>query len=383
MDSRVALVRCSTYETQAVESAVRRSLDLLGGMAHFVRPGQRVLVKPNLLRPSAPEQAVVTHPAVVRAVILLAQEAGGKVIVADNPVYPLRSDWAWRHAYERMGLAAVAAETGAELNTQIIPLQRSNPDGHLVKVVDVSSFLTAADVVINVPKLKSHGLMRFTGAVKNLFGVVPGLTKAGYHAKLQTVDHFADMLLDLVAYVRPALSLMDAIVGMDGDGPGAGDPYPIGAILAAPDPVALDVAALCLVRQEPASVPTVAAAVRRGWTTGRVEDLCLLGDALGQLHVEGFRMPRGGQAAVPSLPPFLVRLGAGQMVANPVVTRRCEGCGQCVDACPMRTITLADGRARIDLRDCIRCYCCHELCPTRAIELRRTPVASLLARLGL
>jgi uncharacterized protein (DUF362 family)/Pyruvate/2-oxoacid:ferredoxin oxidoreductase delta subunit len=376
-------VRCDDYETQAVESAVRRSLDLLGGMAQYVRPGQRVLVKPNLLRPSAPEQAVVTHPAVVRAVIVLVHEAGARAVVADNPVVPLLSQGAWQRAYEQVGLAAVAAETGAELNTRIVPLQRPHPDGHLIRIVDVSSFLTQADVVINLPKLKTHGLMRYTGAVKNLFGVVPGLTKAGYHVKLQTVDHFADMLLDLVAYVRPVLTIMDAIVGMDGDGPGSGDPFPIGAILAAPDPVALDLAALSLVCDEPDSVPTVAAAVRRGWSSGRVEDLDLLGDDREGLRVEGFRMPRGGKAAVPKVPPFLARLGAGQMVAKPFVTARCEGCEQCVQACPAQTIALTNGRARIELRNCIRCYCCHEVCPAKAIELRRPPVAQLLARLGL
>jgi uncharacterized protein (DUF362 family) len=202
MDRRVTLVGCRSYDPHVVELAVRRSLDLLGGMASFVQPGQRVLVKPNLLRPSPPEHAVITHPNVVRAVILLAQEAGGRVIVADSPAVPLRSHWAWRAAYERAGFAAVAAETGAELNTQIVPCQRANPDGRLVKILDLSTFLTEAQVVINVPKLKTHGLMRYTGAVKNLFGVVPGLTKAGYHAKLQTADHFADMLLDLASFVR-------------------------------------------------------------------------------------------------------------------------------------------------------------------------------------
>jgi len=384
MEPRVALVQCADYEAEAVEAAVRRSVDLLGGIGQFVRGGQRVLVKPNLLRPSAPEQAVITHPAVVRAVVRLVQEAGAKAVVADNPAVPLLTQRAWQHAYEVMGLAAVAAETGAELNTRILPLQRPHPGGQLVKQVDVSDFLVEADLVINLPKLKTHGQMRFTGAVKNLFGIVPGLTKAGYHATLQTVERFAEMLLDLVAFVRPVLSIMDAVVGMDGDGPGAGEPFPIGAILAAPDPVALDVAALSLVGQEPASVPTVAAAVRRGWGSGRVQDLALVGDALGGFQVEGFRMPRGGAGAVPSrLPSFVGRLGARVMVARPFVTLGCVGCGQCVQGCPVHTIDLAEGRARIDLGLCIRCYCCHEVCPAKAIELRQPLIAQALAKLGL
>ena len=380
----VALVRCADYEAEAVEAAVRRSVDLLGGIGQYVRSGQRVLIKPNLLRPSAPEHAVITHPAVVRAVIRLVQEAGAKAVVADNPAVPLLTQRAWQHAYDVMGLAAVAVETGAELNTRILPLQRPHPGGQLVKQVDVSDFLVAADLVINVPKLKTHGQMRFTGAVKNLFGVVPGVTKAGYHAKLQTVERFAEMLLDLVAFVHPALSIMDAVVGMDGDGPGAGAPFPIGAILAAPDPVDLDVAALALVGQEPNSVPTVSAAVRRGWGSGRVQDLALVGDGLDGFRIAGYRMPRGGVGAVPSrLPSFVGRLGARVMVARPLVTMRCIGCTQCIEGCPVHTIDLVEGRARIDLGDCIRCYCCHEICPVKAIELRQPLVAQTLAKLGL
>ena len=381
---RVAVAHCGSYEIDTVEAAVRRSVDQLGGIAQFVRSGQRVLVKPNLLRPSPPEHAVVTHPAVVRAVVRLAQAAGAKVVVADNPSVPLLSQRAWQQAYEVMGLAEVAAETGAQLNTRIAPLQSPHPHGLLVKQVDVSGFLAEADVVINLPKLKTHGMMCFTGAVKNLFGVVPGLTKAGYHAKLQTVERFADMLLDLAAYVRPALSIMDAITGMDGDGPGTGDPFPIGAILAAPDPVALDVAALALVGHDPGSVPTVAAAVRRGWSTGRVQDLDLVGDAFDGLRVDGFRMPKGGARSVPrGVPAFLGRLGTRVMVARPYVTMRCIGCKQCIEGCPVHTIDLVQGRAHIELGNCIRCYCCHEICPVKAIELRRPLVARALARVGL
>jgi uncharacterized protein (DUF362 family)/Pyruvate/2-oxoacid:ferredoxin oxidoreductase delta subunit len=384
MNPRVALVRCRSYEPEAVEAAVRRTVDLLGGIGQFVRSGQRVLVKPNLLRPSLPQQAVVTHPAVVRAVIRLVQEAGARVLVADNPATPLLSQRAWQHAYQEMGLAAIAAETGAELSTRIVAQQRPHPEGLLVKQVDVSGFLAEADVVINLPKLKTHGMMRFTGAVKNLFGVVPGVTKAGYHAKLQTVDRFADMLLDLADFVHPVLSIMDAIVGMDGNGPGAGDPFAIGAILASPDLVAVDVAALALVGQDPASVPTVEAAVRRGRSSGRAQDLDLVGDPLDELRVDGFRMPRGGVRSVPGgVPAFVGRLGTRVMVARPFVTMRCIGCKQCIQGCPVQTIDLDQGRAHIRLDNCIRCYCCHEICPVKAIELHQPLVAQVLARLGL
>jgi uncharacterized protein (DUF362 family)/NAD-dependent dihydropyrimidine dehydrogenase PreA subunit len=351
-------------------------------MGRFVRPGQRVLIKPNLLQATDPDQAVVTHPSVVGAVVRLVQEAGGSVTIADNPVVIPMTRRAWQSAYERVGLAAVADDTGAVLNMQIVAEQRPHPDGELVKLIDTSSFLTEADVVISLPKLKTHGFMRYTGAVKNLFGTVPGATKFGYHVKLQDVDHFAEMLLDLVSFVHPALTIMDAVVGMDGDGPSAGDPFPIGAILAGTDPVAVDVAALELVGQEPAGVPTVSAAMRRGWTTGRVDDLETVGDALAGLQVSGFRMPPGGTSEMDRAPRFLQNWGARQLVASPLVTAGCVGCGLCVENCPVQTISQIDGAARIDLSGCIRCYCCHEMCPEQAIVLRQPWLRRMLVRLG-
>ncbi len=382
MASTVSIVRCVEYETQRVEVAVRQSVDLLGGMGRFVQPGRRVLVKPNLLQASDPDKAIVTHPTVVRAVVKLAQEAGGQVLIADNPFIVPLSQAGWDTLYERTGCAAVAGETGAQLNSHIIPQQRPHPEGVLIKLVDTTSFLTECDVVISVPKLKTHGFMRFTGAVKNLFGTVPGTTKAGYHVKLQTVDRFADMLLDLVSFVRPALTVMDAVVGMDGDGPAAGRPFRAGAILSAADPVAVDVAALSLVGHESTSVLTVSRAVGRGWTTGQVGDLDLKGDDLRALQVNSFRLPVGGRSEMDLVPRFLLPLGKRLLVASPYVTTRCIGCGLCIENCPVQTITQVEGRARIHLTNCIRCYCCHEVCPEQAIELKLSWVGRTLANLA-
>jgi uncharacterized protein (DUF362 family) len=382
MKNTVALARCTEYKTHQVEAAVRRSVDLLGGMARFVEPGQRVLVKPNILSASDPDRAVTSHPLVVRAVVKLAQEAGGRVLIADNPFVPPLGRGAWDTLYEQTGLAAVAGETGVELNTTLIAQQRPHPDGALIKVMDTTSFLTESDVVISVPRLKTHGFMRLTGAVKNLFGTVPGTIKAGFHVKLQTVDRFSEMLLDLVSFVRPALSVMDAIIGMDGDGPSSGDPFPIGAILAAPDPVAMDVAALALVGHQDASVPVISRATARGWSTGRVEDLLLLGDDLASMRVSGFRLPPGGRSEMDMVPKFLLPVATRLLVPSPHVNPQCVGCDLCVDNCPVQTIRKAGGRALIELSGCIRCYCCHEICPERAIDLQQPWLGRRLTALG-
>ena len=382
MSSAVALVRSTEYATEQIEAAVRHAVDLLGGMSRFVQPGQRVLVKPNLLQAGDPAKAIITHPTVVRAVVKLAQEAGGRVFIADNPFLPPINERGWHSLYKQTGYAAIAAETGVRLNDSIIPQQHPHPEGSLIKLVDTSSFLSESDVVISVPKLKTHSLMRYTGAVKNLFGVVPGTTKAGYHVKLQTAERFAGMLLDLTSFVRPALTVMDAVVGMDGDGPSAGQPFPIGAILAAPDPVALDVAALGLVGRNPASVPTVAEAVARGWTTGRTGDLDILGEDLAAMAVSGFRLPPGGRSEMDYVPHFLRPIGTRILVPSPFVNRRCIGCGLCIESCPVGTISRVGGRARISLSNCIRCYCCHEVCPEQAITLRQPWLGRMLAQMG-
>lgn len=382
MSSTVALVRSIEYSTEPIEAAVRSAVELLGGMSRFVQPGQRVLVKPNLLQAGDPAKAIITHPTVVRAVVKLAQEAGGRVLIADNPFLPPISERGWDSLYEITGYASVAAETGVELNKSIVPQQRPHPEGTLIKVIDTSSFLSEADVVISVPKLKTHGLMRYTGAVKNLFGTVPGTTKAGYHVKLQTAERFATMLLDLASFVQPALTVMDAVVGMDGDGPAAGQPFPIGAILAAPDPVALDVAALGLVGRSPTSVPTVAEAVARGWTTGQLRDLEILGEDLATMVVSGFRLPPGGRSEMDYVPSFLRPIGTRLLVPSPFVNGRCIGCGLCIESCPVQTISRVDGRARIHLSNCIRCYCCHEVCPEQAITLRQPWLGRKLAQMG-
>ena len=307
----VALIPCPEYAPDKVDAAVGRALDLLGGMARFVHPGQRVLIKPNLLLPSPPERAIVTHPSVLRAVVGQVQAAGGVPFIADNPVVLPVSRRGWESAYERAGWAAVAAETGARLNTSVVPQQLPHPQGRLLRVLDISSFVAEADVVISLPKLKSHNFMRFTGAVKNLFGVVPGTTKFGYHLKLQTAEQFADMLLDLASLVRPALTLMDGVLGMDGDGPSGGRPFSTGVILAGTDPVAVDVAALAVVGHEALGVPTVAAARRRGWLGGRLSDIDLLGEELGRVRVGGFHLPPGRSSDVERLPAALRPLAAG------------------------------------------------------------------------
>ena len=378
---RVYVARCGEYEYTQVARAVREAVDGLGGMGAFVRPGQRVLLKPNLLRVSVPSEAIITHPTVVRAVVELVQEVGARALIADSPGAPPYTEKGMRNLYHHAGLISVAEETGAELVYSTGQVQLANPSGELIKMVDAIETVTQVDAIINLPKLKTHGLTRFTGATKNLFGLVPGLAKMGYHAKLQTVERFSEMLIDLLEFHHPVLTVMDAVVGMEGNGPSAGDPRQIGYLLASEDGIALDVVATSMVGIEPSSVPPLRVAMERGLTTGRVSDIEVLGVPLDEARIPDFRPHEALTSDYSSWPAFLKSFVAKQLVASPRVGSDCVGCGTCVKTCPMGAISMRGQRAKIDLSKCIRCYCCHEICPHRAIVLKRPLLGSLINRL--
>ena len=365
------------YDKLRVEHMVRRAVDLIGGIGRFVQPGQRVLIKPNLLRKSTPDEAIVTHPTIVRAVVRLVQEAGGRPIIGDSPGGPF-SPALLRGVYQSAGLLEVAEETGAELNFDVRAERIPAPEGRLIKMLDICGFALDADVIISLPKLKTHGLMGFTGATKNLFGLVPGVTKAGYHAKLQTLDQFAEMLLDILTAVKPAFHLMDGIVGMDGDGPSAGRPYPAGILLCSTDAVALDLVATHLAGLPLERIAPLRVARRRGLTTGSVQDVQVVGEPLESVRLEGFRAPGSGAKDFSILPQGMRQFFVRQLVASPQVGDACVGCGICAQNCPMQTIRMEGRRAVINLSNCIRCYCCHELCPEKAITLKQSWVQRLV-----
>jgi uncharacterized protein (DUF362 family)/NAD-dependent dihydropyrimidine dehydrogenase PreA subunit len=320
---------------------------------------------------------VCTHPEVVKAVVQLVQEAGGHPVIGDSPGGPFVPPWL-RAVYHTSGMSEVARQTGAELNWDLAYTHVSHPDGLRIKALEVGDFVTKADVVISLPKIKTHGLMQLTGATKNLFGVIPGTIKAAYHAKFPQPEAFADMLLDVLDLIRPALTIMDGVVAMDGPGPSAGDPFPLGTILAGVDGVALDVVAADLVGMDVHSVYPLRAAMTRGLTSGQAGDTHIVGDSLGDSRVAGFRAPETREPSQ-GVGSIVGRIVNQWFVAAPSTNGNCTGCGVCVTNCPVDCILLTGGRAHMDLDTCIRCYCCHELCPERAIDLRKPWLGRVLS----
>ncbi|MGE5541477.1 MAG: DUF362 domain-containing protein, partial [Bacillota bacterium] len=256
-ETAVAIQRCSSYDRREVEKAVAACFESSG--VRMPSPDTRVLIKPNMLVPALPDRAITTRAEVVRAVIAILRECTPHLVVGDSPGFGL-----CREVAEIAGIARVCREMDVRLGTFSSTTTLHNPRGEVCRRFEVAREVIEADAVVNMPKLKTHGLVGLTCAVKNLFGCIPGLGKQHLHLRMQEVGAFAGMLVDLCDAVRPALTVVDAVMAMEGRGPRHGDPREVGLILAGANPYRVDVAACAVLGIEPATVPTVAAAHRRG-----------------------------------------------------------------------------------------------------------------------
>ncbi len=372
MRSLVSIKRVESYDPQAVLEAMRSCLALLGGMGAFVRPGQRVLLKPNLLGPFAVEKAVTTHPAVVRAAILLAQEAGGTVFIGDSP-----GVGSLAYVAKACGLMPVLEETGAELADFSTPQEFDDPHNTVAKRLTLARAVADADLIVTLPKLKTHGQMTFTGALKNQYGLILGTLKSQWHFRLQRPEWLAALILDIHRVARPALAIMDAVVGMEGKGPSGGRPRFLGAMLAGRDLAAVDTLACLLIGLEPRFVPVLEAARIQGIGATNVAEMEIVGEDWRALRVPDFEKVSELEdllRLVP-LPTGLLNWIRGQWTAKPrIIGPRCIQCDVCANGCPVSPAAIhpdAPSHQQIDDDACIRCYCCHELCPNQAIELTR------------
>ena len=371
--NRVSLQSLSDYTPARVTAALLQLLAPLGGMENFVQPGQKVLLKPNLLAGKAPEKAVTTHPEIVRAVIRLAQQAGGLVSVGDSPGIGSAENVA-----RKSGILQVVEETGA----RFAPFEESvkiRPRSGTFHELEVAREVLEADVIINLPKLKTHQMVGLTCAVTNMFGAVVGLRKPRLHLQAGTdKGFFALMLLELCEQLAPALSIVDAVVGMEGEGPGSGDPVPIGALLAGSHPQAVDTLATELVGLSSRQVWTQQKAIETGRPYVRLSQLEIVGAPLQDLKVSGFRPAKMTDVNF-GLKGFLKNHLKHSLTARPDPVRDlCKLCNDCVSHCPPEAMRIENHLLQIDYDRCIRCFCCQELCPHGALVTRQ----GLLLRLA-
>jgi uncharacterized protein (DUF362 family)/Pyruvate/2-oxoacid:ferredoxin oxidoreductase delta subunit len=354
---RVFLEECRHYDADRIEVILREGIAWLG----LVLPRRcLVLVKPNVLGAYPPERHVTTHPAVVEAVFRILKDDGNRIVVGDSSGNGQHGYT--RHALDLCGLSALARRYGAAVRS----FEGSGADSVVVdwkgkkRTLRLSMLLGEADAIVNVPKMKSHLLTRFTGAVKNLFGCVPGAAKLRCHTEFPEPDSFADLLLSIYSAIAPriVLNVMDGIVGLDGPGPGpSGKVNPAGLLAASADALALDFEVTRLLGVRPQDIPTNRLAVALGMFDGVAE----INRALAPIP---FRLPRPTLLAGP-LHRIFPRFGMSRPV---VLAARCGGCGRCVTGCPRGAVRMV-GRPLFDYGRCIYCYCCHENCPEGAIRL--------------
>jgi uncharacterized protein (DUF362 family)/NAD-dependent dihydropyrimidine dehydrogenase PreA subunit len=374
MKSSVYLVECGDYDRVSIK--LPELIDRMGGMERFVRPGERIVLKVNLLREALPEAAVTTHPSVVAAVGEAVVAAGATSLIADSPGGGYRyTPKTLEKIYRTCGMLQAAKQAGIALNWDTTSKPVSYAAGVLTKHFDIITPVFEADAVFNLCKMKTHLFTVMTGAVKNIFGVIPGLSKPGYHAKMQDSPTFAGMLLDLAQYVAPRLNIMDAVWAMEGNGPGAGDPRRVGLLIGSENPLALDVVAGEIMGIDPSENPVLSEAERRGLAPCRLEDLELFGADPGRLKLKDFKRSRVSPGNLGLGPmPFFQRvfqpLFKNAFTVRPkVIWDRCIACGSCIDGCPVGAVGFVRQKAYIDNDKCIRCYCCHEMCPEEAIGL--------------
>jgi len=362
-----------------VQEAVERGLCLLGGAESFVQQGEHILLKPNLLLGRAPERAVTTHPSVFRAVAQILQQAGAAISYGDSPGFGKPQT-----AVLRSGLFDIAQELNLELADFTHGETVSFPQGRQNKQFTISRGVLSADGMISLPKMKTHGLTRITGAIKNQFGCIPGTLKAEFHARLPMAELFSQMLVDLNLFLKPRLFIMDGIMAMEGNGPQSGTPCPMNVLLFSSDPVALDATVCKLVNLDPTLVLPIQYGVEFG--LGTITNIEWVGDPIESFVNPSFDVNRHPLSTTDRLG-RPSRLARRFVVPKPFIrAAKCTACGTCVSVCPVNPKAVefrGSGRTEPPVHDyqrCIRCYCCQELCPEGAIEVSKPLLGRLIHR---
>ena len=331
-----------------------------------------------------PETAATTHPALLAALTRALVDRGASVVVGDSPGN-LYNATVLNHVYSVTGLHAVE-EAGGELNHNFEVKEAAFEQAHIARHFSYTAWLDKADAIISFCKLKSHGMMCLSAATKNLFGAVPGTMKPEYHFRYPEPLDFAGMIIDLNEYFKPTLYLVDAVLAMEGNGPTAGTPRQMGALLAGKDCHKLDMICSKLIGLDPMAVPTLKAAMNYGLISENAEDISVAGDVDFFVLSDFERIERGRGMQFETVLPGKLGLLFGKIAkkalrSSPKLKKKeCVGCGLCANVCPAKAITIQEKKAQVDYKACIRCFCCQEFCPKGAMKVHRPWPARVLHR---
>lgn len=376
----VAVVRCKTYDVEAVKPALEEAVNTVNGL-DFVKPGMKIIIKPNLVSFKKPDAAATTHPALLEALVEMLLARGADVTIGDSPGGP-HSLPLLNRVYAATGMDRVE-KLGAKLNRNMNEKTVDFPEGKVLKNFTYTEYLDEADAIIDFCKLKSHGMLGMSAAVKNLFGTIPGLKKPEVHYKFQNDAEFADMLVDLNEYFKPRLAICDAVVGMEGNGPTAGTPRQIGAIIASKSTYYADVVGAELIGMNIDGLPTLQAAYERGFAPASSKNLRVYGD-IRALTVDDFKAPPVRGLSFMRKGNVLHFISKAALEHKPALKKRhCIGCGECARMCPAKAIEMKNKKPHINREKCIRCFCCQEFCPRAAMVAHRPLAAKVLNKLKL
>ncbi len=383
--NKVFLSRCQEYDHGSMKKIIAAGMAGAGFNPRDFS-GKRVALKPNLLMPARPEKAIVTHPAFVGAVAEIVSENGGTPVIIESPAMTALESTMRKSDYSEM-LAKQGIEVADVSEAKVLFHEGSRR----YKRFEISKALFDVDIIINLPKFKTHGITYITGAVKNLFGTIPGLDKSRWHMKASTPSDFSEFLLDLNEALlhgfekrKRILHVMDAIITQEKDGPGpSGTPKKIGAIIIGESPVAVDYVAVRVAGLDVEKVTTVTGGFQRDLGVRSPEEIEVMGTPIDDVMVDDF---------IPTGHSFLTSFGArwpantaffkNMFTEKPVpVEGECTLCYQCKKICPAGAIGDSAGKGKVpvyDYQKCIRCYCCKEICPQAAITLKRGPLQFVL-----
>lgn len=378
MSAEVSIVKCNSYEPKAVEQAIRDLVNLLGGITAFVKPGSSVLVKPNLLMAKAPECGITTHPEIVRAAIHILKEINCKVTIGDGPSvwgkYAENAD----AVYDITGMKDVCREEGVKLIS--FDKRRMRDKFPLTVALD------ECDYLVNLPKFKTHELTLLTGAIKNLFGLVSGTYKTELHKNYFEPAEFAKILVDIYEQARPALTIIDGVLAMEGDGPAtSGKIRQLNLLLGGSDCVALDTVMARIMGITTQEVLSTKEAALRGLGESRIDKIKIEGEDIDKLNIRPFILPVASTKTT-KLPLAVKKILKALIRYYPYcLSSKCIRCGHCVEICPHQCITLSatnhggkKSGLRFDYKKCIACFCCQEICPEAAIKVRKSVLAKLI-----
>ncbi|MEG0913276.1 MAG: DUF362 domain-containing protein [Oscillospiraceae bacterium] len=370
--NNVYLKKCATYEQETVDGAVEFIFQS-SSICASITAKTRIVLKLNLLIKSSPDEAVTTHPAVVAAVIKALKKRGAEQIVLADSSSGFFSAAKLKGIYEKCGIANLV-QSGVTLNYDVSSAPRSG-DG-LNKQFEIINAVTNADVVIGIGKVKTHAMTGMSGAIKNYFGVIPGLAKAEMHSRIPEKPQFCEMLCELYDLVKPSFSIMDGVVGMEGNGPSGGTPRPFGFIIGGENAYMVDRVLCDIMGIGAQKALTVAASIKRGSAPANIAEIAVVGDRdIVDMPITDLLLPESADNDfTSSLPEFLKPIGKKlirSVSPRPVIrTKDCVGCAMCFEICPQHTIKIENKIAHIEQKNCIKCFCCHEVCPQRAIDIK-------------